>query len=360
MFLLLLFTALAGNAQNNATPSLKLGNPAPSLRVQQWIKGEPINGFKEGHVYVLEFWATWCGPCIAAIPHLSELARQYKGKATFIGVDALEWTVKSPRSIIQVKAFVDSMGQRMDYSVAIEDRNFTVADWMDAADVQGIPSTFVIDGSGKLAWVGHPLELDEVLPQIIDNKWDVKDALSKRDEIKRLAALESSFRDQLDSYVGDANKPYDLGKPDSALIFIEQLVNKEPKLKFAPSIAFHTFSALLKTDKKKAYEYGREMMLTPSLLGTDYSSITYPIEWYVEKKNLITLPPEFYELGADAHGAKINNLLASNSKLPQTYLNKLPQTYMKMAEWYWRAKKTDKAIAAAQKAIAAMGQAQEN
>lgn len=359
MLFLLLFTALASNAQQSSTPSLILGNPAPPLRVQQWIKGEPIKEFKEGHVYVLEFWATWCGPCIAAVPHLSKLARQYKGKATFIGVDALEWTIKSPKSIPQVKAFVDSLGHRMDYSVAIEARNVTVADWMDAADVQGIPSTFVIDGKGRLAWIGHPLELDEVLAQIVDDKWDVKDALLKRDEFKRLADMDDSYRDQLNSYVGNANK-FDLGKPDSALILIQQIVNKEPKLKFAPTIAIHTFSALLKTDPKKAYEYGREMLITPSILSIDYSSITYPIEWYAEKTNLITLPPEFYELGADAYGAKVDKTVSLSAKLPQIYLNKLPQTYMKMAEWYWRAKKTDKAIQAAQKAIEAMTHAQEN
>lgn len=38
---------------------LKIGSPAPPLKIAKWIKGTPITGFQKGKVYVLEFWASW-------------------------------------------------------------------------------------------------------------------------------------------------------------------------------------------------------------------------------------------------------------------------------------------------------------
>ena len=63
-----------------AATALELGDPAPPLKIAQWIQGEPIH-LKDGvgkHVYVIEFWATWCPPCVASVPHLTELQAKHK------------------------------------------------------------------------------------------------------------------------------------------------------------------------------------------------------------------------------------------------------------------------------------------
>ena len=69
--------------------TLKVGDPAPALKVDKWVKGDEVSSFQPGHVYVVEFWATWCPPCKEAIPHLTELQHKFKDVA-FIGVASSE------------------------------------------------------------------------------------------------------------------------------------------------------------------------------------------------------------------------------------------------------------------------------
>jgi len=59
-----------------AYDSLNVGDPAPELKVARWVKGNRVAKFNLGRIYVVEFWATWCGPCRESIPHLTELDRQ--------------------------------------------------------------------------------------------------------------------------------------------------------------------------------------------------------------------------------------------------------------------------------------------
>jgi thiol-disulfide isomerase/thioredoxin len=69
-------TAIAALLAGTRLPAqeLTIGSPAPALDITHWLKGEPITSFEPGRVYLLEFWATWCGPCVGKREHLSALA----------------------------------------------------------------------------------------------------------------------------------------------------------------------------------------------------------------------------------------------------------------------------------------------
>jgi thiol-disulfide isomerase/thioredoxin len=331
------------HAQEFRSSSLEIGDPAPPLRVRDWLKGAPVKKFENGKVYVVEFWATWCAPCKAAMPHLSALAHQYMESVTVIGIDIYENKITSKGKI---KAFVDSMGERMDYRVATQDSNFIVSDWMDASGAtnKGIPKAFIVNAEGKLAWIGEPSDLAGILPKIIHNTWDIKEALAKRTLEKRLQELDDSASYELMSYRGDPEKPDDLGNPDSALLVINEILGQEPRLKYAPRIAFHTFSSLLKTNSHKAYEYAKVAMVTYTYDDPPYDVIIGVIELYSSKLNL---PAEIYQLGAEAYQAEID-------QIPYPEIVDISKLYSKMAEWYWRANDKSKAIDAQQKAIEAL------
>jgi thiol-disulfide isomerase/thioredoxin len=335
--LLLCITTIATEAQIDKAPSLNIGDTAPPLRISEWLKGTPVQRFEKGKVYVVEFWATWCKPCKAAIPHLSVLAAEYKDRVTFLGIDVYEMKTTS---VQKVQAFVDSMGHRMDYNVAADDSNLTVADWFDAFGEKGIPKSFIVDAEGKVAWFGHPHNLVEVLPKIVNNTWDISAELAKRNLDNYLDKLDDSIRYELFRYREDLEKG-DFGKPDSALVLINLMVRKEPKLEYAPLITLFTFSALLNTNPHKAYEYGKKAVAISTFDDPLFTSIIGQINNYSDRLNL---PAEIYQLGAEAYQAKIDTY-------PETA--DLPNSYNKIAEWYWRANDKSKAIDAQEKAIEA-------
>src|SRR5262245_40700130 len=66
--------------------TLKVGDAAPALAIGDWVQGEPVTGFEKGKVYVVEFWATWCGPCRKSIPHLTKLQAENREAVTIIGI----------------------------------------------------------------------------------------------------------------------------------------------------------------------------------------------------------------------------------------------------------------------------------
>lgn len=174
-----------------AEAKLKVGDAAPPLKVGEWIQGEAIKEFSRDNVYVVEFWATWCGPCVATIPHLDELHEELKDKnIVFIGQNCRE------DDMGKVKKFVEKMGEKMSYRVASDDASevkdgYMTVNWFNAAEQPGIPSAFVVGKDGKIAWIGHPQLLNaDMLKEISAGTFDSKKAAKKiEDQQSGLAVL---------------------------------------------------------------------------------------------------------------------------------------------------------------------------
>jgi thiol-disulfide isomerase/thioredoxin len=336
LMLLLSLIAVTARAQQAGTPLLNLGDPVPPLRVKEWIKGTPVQNFEKDKVYVVEFWATWCRPCMASLPRLSALGRKYKHKVTIVAIDVYE---QKNTSIEKVKTVVNNMSHKMDFPVAAEDSNFMAHDWLKASDEQSIPIAFVVNEQGKVAWIGHPKDLHQVLPKILNHTWNIKDAkeeaINKRNLNKYLSDLDGETAQKLTKYEGDYYVLDDLGKPDSALLVINEAVKKEPKLKYAPLIASFTFTALLKTNQHQAFEYGKEVLMTPGYEGSPaFGSIIGGIKDYEHK---LKISVEIYQLGTEAYRAEID-------QCPYPELFNDPELYYRIANWYWLAGDKSKAI----------------
>jgi thiol-disulfide isomerase/thioredoxin len=218
-------------------PTLVVGSPAPALSIDKWVKGAPVAGFEKGKTYVVEFWATWCGPCIASMPHLSALQRQYKVKGiTFIGV-----TSKDPHNDLPaVEAMVKAKGDGMDYTVAWDSDRATSDAYMKAAGQNGIPCSFVVDGNGKIAYIGHPMFLDLPMEQLAAGTWDTQKGNAVIAEAQ--AKLSEIYK-----AMGDGS--------NSAAAKIAEFETKYPA--FATAVQALKFDALLAAgDFPAAYAYG--------------------------------------------------------------------------------------------------------
>ena len=164
---------------------LTIGSKAPKLEVKDFIKGDEVKSFEKGKIYVVELWATWCGPCLKTIPHLTDLQKKHKD-VTIIGVAIMQ----EDQSV--VPDFVEKMGNEMNYRVAIDlvpadgdpRDGKVVANWMIPSEQEGIPAAFIINGEGKIAWIGHPAEMEEPLEKIVDGTWDLAAATEKMAAVK--------------------------------------------------------------------------------------------------------------------------------------------------------------------------------
>ena len=120
-----------------------LGKSAPEITIKKWITDNPPEINKLAHrVYVIEFWATWCSPCVKNIPHMIALNRKYHQK----GVSFI--ALSEDKSAEKVRAMVSQKG--IDYNVAID--NGTV-DWYG---IKAYPAVVVINHLGKVVWEGLP------------------------------------------------------------------------------------------------------------------------------------------------------------------------------------------------------------
>jgi len=147
------------------------GSPAGDVAVKV-IQGAPFESIQNGRVYVVEFWATWCGPCLQSMPHISTLQEEYGDAVQFIGVtdeDAETVTGFMQQESPSGKTWSDVLG----YTIALDDDSATWENYMTAADQGGIPCAFIVEQSGKVAWIGHPMNIDEPLARVVNGDFDV-------------------------------------------------------------------------------------------------------------------------------------------------------------------------------------------
>ncbi|MCK1713848.1 MULTISPECIES: TlpA disulfide reductase family protein [unclassified Bradyrhizobium] len=163
-------------SQVGAENVLRVGSPAPSIKVEDWLRGQPVTTFEPGKVYIIEFWATWCGPCIASMQNLVILQSKYRSSGVeVVGIAAHEQASTADEARASLDAWLTKSLPNLNFAIAFDYSGEMNKLWMDPSFSVGIPSSFVIDRDGRFAFIGHPTQLDNALPKVLNGSWAVSD-----------------------------------------------------------------------------------------------------------------------------------------------------------------------------------------
>jgi len=245
-----LLTCLAGQAAiADPDGKLTIGDNAPMLNVKEFVKGAPVTGFEKGKLYVVEFWATWCGPCKTSIPHLTEMQKK-NPQVKFIGVSVWE------QNQTAVKPFVKEMGDKMAYCVAMDNvppgktgnDGVMAKTWMQAAGQNGIPAAFIVNKESRIAWIGHPMQMEEPLGKVVAGTWDINSARSDIEKQQAQAHKMMALSQKLQKASGD---------PKQIIAIIDQAIADDPSLE--AQLGIPKFNMLAK-DPEQATAYGNHLV----------------------------------------------------------------------------------------------------
>ena len=242
---------------------LRIGDPAPKPALAEILKGRTdFKPFPKDKVTVMEFWATWCGPCKAGMPHLSELQKEYADQGvTIIGVSREE-----PKT---VKDFLaqPQWDEKTGYTIALDDDSKTNEAYMKAAKQNGIPCAFIVDQNARVAWIGHPMTMDEPLKRIVAGDWDIEKARMEFENREKVAQMQMAVRRAM----FQASRSGDYAE---AIATIEKAIGEMPE---DQNLRMMKFQALAATGDADAYEIAWDILKA----NRENAMMLNSIAWFV-------------------------------------------------------------------------------
>lgn len=151
-----------------AQEKLTVGEKAPKINITDYVLNVPKDRNLNNKFIVLEFWATWCAPCLKAVPHINEMQSKFKERKDLM---FLSITNEKPEKI---KRTLDKV--KFETTVVCDDSKETDKNFK----IIGIPQTILIDNKGILKWVGYPMDLNE---KLISNFLNGKEIVNEPKEV---------------------------------------------------------------------------------------------------------------------------------------------------------------------------------
>jgi len=235
--------ALTATAQHR---QLEVGSTAPKLEVARWLYGEPVERYRPGRIYLVEFTHMQCIPCREAIPHLTALAKKYRDQLTVVSVysyfdsDKLEEEAYAA-SIVRLRERLDTL---MEYTIALDTRDAAMnRQWRGGG---GFPYAFLIDGQGQVCWQGNVdvAEIERIIQALRAGGFDAKRYGEEGEVFERAYHSLARLRDNQVT--------------DEAMAAVETLRERYPDKALA--VDYLKFRLLLQRDPSAASEHLRAVM----------------------------------------------------------------------------------------------------
>lgn len=161
---------------------LQIGDVAPGFKVASWEKGGPVEKLDAGKVHVLLFFATHSKWSKEALEKLAAVQRDHP-QVSCMAISLWERAVPAPNGdyAARVRGYAAEHGAEWGFPVAYDgDFGEMNKNWMHAADRRWVPTVFVVDAKGVIAWIGHPMDerlsLADVVAKVEGGTWDAKAA----------------------------------------------------------------------------------------------------------------------------------------------------------------------------------------
>ncbi len=211
-----------------AQSNISLEQSAPKINVTDWVLNAPADKSLEGKFIILEFWATWCGPCIAAVPHMNEIQSKFNRKDLyFISI--------TDESVEKIKRTLERVPFK---SIVVSDQTKkTHINYGDGKEkLEAYPMTVLIDKSNKIKWIGEPKQLTEnIVNDFLSGKLKGFNHFteSKTIEIETFISEEKPDKNVVESQKTTPTPP----SQNSVNSFFDLVKNKDVKYHFEIKVA---------------------------------------------------------------------------------------------------------------------------
>lgn len=173
--LLIIITLLGSNVASSQN-ELVVGKMAPNINITDYIFNTPSDKNFKNKFILLEFWATWCGPCLEEVPRLNKFQEKFKSKKDFVFISI---TNEKPDKVLRTL-------KRIPFnSIVVSDQTGkTFKNFIEDKDGSySIPKTILIDNKGIVKWIGSPYDLNDLI-------------LDKFINLKGLSVLDNSIKNR--------------------------------------------------------------------------------------------------------------------------------------------------------------------
>lgn len=285
-------TEPANDAQEEEEPTLGIGSDAPVLDIEYWISDDDgfylhTEEFDEGFVYVIDFWSFRWPPTVLMLPRMVELQKKFKNddvQIISISQDALDRVEQfldrelpdNPKMKDAPKSFRELTEP---FCLTCDPDNSVFKDYFQAANRTQLPTSFIVGKDGKIEWIGHPIEMEEPLKKIIDDKWD-------RDAFAKTYKAEMDKQKLVARIAGEIPR----GQGEAAILkYIEGQLAKEEFKPIEYELSMTRMQLLIKLEDEKA----------ASALRAFADKFTKDEETATALNNMIWEYYELYEAGQD-------------------------------------------------------------
>jgi thiol-disulfide isomerase/thioredoxin len=143
--------------------NIKVNQKAPEIFITDWLRNIPKDKKLNNKYIVLEFWATWCGPCIKAVPHLNELQSKFNR-------DDLYFISMTDESVERIERLLQKINFN---SIVVSDQSKKthIAFGDGKTGLKAYPLTVLIDKNNTIKWIGNPDQLNgKILEEFLSDK----------------------------------------------------------------------------------------------------------------------------------------------------------------------------------------------